>query len=68
MESFGAVPASEVFKGRIRNVERANRREHAWAITREMERQAREAGCAGIVLMGLKYETVVDEAAYWWRS
>lgn len=37
-------------------------------ITREMESQAREAGCAGVVLMGLEYETVVTEAAYWWRA
>lgn len=68
MEGFGAVPASESFKSDIRAIERANRREQAWAITRQIEEQARDAGCAGIVLMGLKYETVVNEAAYWWRA
>ena len=66
MESFGAVPASEEFRGQLRNVEPAEQRDHAWMMTREMENQAREAGCAGVVLMGLKYETVVNEAASWW--
>jgi hypothetical protein len=68
VEGFGAVPVTDAFRQRIAEVDGADRRKHAWMITREVEERARDAGCAGIVLMGLKYETIVDEAAYWWRD
>ena len=32
----------------------------------EMEQAARDAGAAGVVLMGLKFSSVVDEAAQAW--
>lgn len=32
-------------------------------LLRETEFRARNAGCAGVILVGLKHETVVEEAA-----
>jgi 5,10-methylenetetrahydrofolate reductase len=68
METIGAVPTTPVFRQRIAEIDGADRRQLAWMITREVEQKAKEAGFAGVVLMGLKYDTVVGEAATWWRG
>jgi 5,10-methylenetetrahydrofolate reductase len=68
METVGAVPVTAGFRERLTEIDGADRRKHAWMITREVEERAKTAGCAGIVLMGLKYETIVGEAVQWWRN
>jgi 5,10-methylenetetrahydrofolate reductase len=62
MESIGAVPAGDGLKSRIADLSPEVRRKAAWEVLAETERRAREAGCAGVVLMGLRFESVVDEA------
>ena len=65
-EGFGAVPASDALKARIAETPKKGRRQLAWKLARESAKQARDNGCAGVVLMGLKYETLVEEASKEW--
>lgn len=39
----------------------------AWQTSRQVATEAEQAGCAGAILMGLKFETIVDEAALAWN-
>jgi hypothetical protein len=43
-------------------------RKLGWELTVEMEKRARDAGAAGVILMGLKFDSVVTEAAENWLS
>lgn len=67
MEQMGAVGATEELKARLGELEPKAARELGWELANEIERRAVDAGCAGIIVMGLKFETVVDEAALAWR-
>ncbi len=62
MESIGAVPASDGLKSRVAELPGDVRRKAAWETLAETERRARDAGCAGIILMGLKFDSVIEEA------
>lgn len=64
MEAMGHVPATDGLKARLLDTPPEGRREVAWSLVRAIEAEAREAGCGGIILTGLKYDTVVDEAAH----
>jgi 5,10-methylenetetrahydrofolate reductase len=66
MESIGAVPTTPGLRRRLEGVAQDVRRKTGWEITAEMEAQARDAGAAGVILMGLKYESVIDEAPVAW--
>ena len=63
IEDLGGVTATDSFKTSLEAIDPARRREHAWVEVAEMERRARDAGCSGAILIGLKYGTVVGEAA-----
>ncbi|MEN8113794.1 MAG: hypothetical protein ABFS21_05350 [Actinomycetota bacterium] len=67
MESVGAVSATDVLKREIADTAPEDRRERAWAWSLEVESQAKDAGFAGVVLMGLSHATVTGEAADRWR-
>jgi 5,10-methylenetetrahydrofolate reductase len=67
MESMGAVRSTPDLKERVAVAEAAGKREVAWEAARSVAVQAREAGCAGAILMGCRFETIVDEAALEWR-
>ncbi len=66
MEGIGAVPATSDLKQRIGDVGKDVGRKLGWEIAAEMEQKARDSGAAGVVLMGLKFESVVDEAIRAW--
>ncbi len=66
MEDMGVVPAGELLRKRLDAAANSARRALAWEACREAEARARDAGCAGVILMGLKFETVLDEAAAEW--
>lgn len=66
MEAIGAVPATEALKRRISDIDPEVGRKLGWEITAEMEQNARNAGAAGVVLMGLKFDSVVGEAVRAW--
>ena len=66
MESLGSVPVGARLKERLEGLEPEVMRKTAWEMTSEIEQRARDAGCAGVILMGLKFDSVVDEAPYAW--
>lgn len=66
MESIGAVPVSDELKQRLSELAPDVARKLAWEMTAELETRARDAGAAGVVLMGLKFDSVVGEAAESW--
>lgn len=66
VESLGAVPATARLRERLASAE-AGRRAVAWEAARSVATEARDAGCAGAILMGCRFETIVDEAALEWR-
>jgi 5,10-methylenetetrahydrofolate reductase len=66
MESIGAVPVTTGLKRRLGDVAPEVRRKLGWEITSEMEARAQDAGAGGVILMGLKFESVIDEAAAAW--
>ena len=68
MENMGAVSSTEGLRERIAECPRDSRRDLAWETTIEASDVAREAGCSGVILMGLSYDTIVNEAAGVWRS
>ena len=68
MESMGAVPATSSLKDAIADAEAEQRRELAWEYADQVAHQAQAAGASGAVLMGLRFDTIIDEAALQWRD
>jgi 5,10-methylenetetrahydrofolate reductase len=68
LEGVGAIPVSDGFRRRLERVPEADRRREAWRIAREAATRAREAGFSGVILMGLRFETVVGEAHDMWHA
>jgi 5,10-methylenetetrahydrofolate reductase len=66
-EGFGAIPATDELKKQLLGLLPAERREFGWKVAEETAEAARAVGAKGVVLMGLKYETVIDEAPLAWR-
>lgn len=66
MESVGAVPATDALRQRLADLGKDVGRKVGWEIVAEMEQKAQDAGAAGVVLMGLKFDSVVDEALRAW--
>jgi 5,10-methylenetetrahydrofolate reductase len=66
MEAIGSVPVTEGLKGRLADLAPEVGRKVGWELTSELEKRARDAGAAGVILMGLKYDSVVGEAAERW--
>ncbi|MGH8873238.1 MAG: hypothetical protein ACRDWS_14850, partial [Acidimicrobiia bacterium] len=66
MESIGSVPATDGLKQRLSELAPDVARKLGWELTVELENRARDAGAAGVILMGLKYDSVVGEAAESW--
>jgi 5,10-methylenetetrahydrofolate reductase len=44
------------------------RREMAWEMSCQIAKEAESSGAAGVILMGLRFDTIVDEAALVWRG
>jgi 5,10-methylenetetrahydrofolate reductase len=68
MERVGALPISDELRGRLAGLSDAEARAEGWRAGKEVAREAREAGFAGIVLMGLRFDTVVGEAYDVWHG
>lgn len=68
MESMGAVPVTSALRERLDAADSSgDRRAIAWQASRQVAAEAERAGCAGAILMGLKFDTIVDEAALAWN-
>jgi 5,10-methylenetetrahydrofolate reductase len=68
MESIGSVVSTDGLKSRLAELAPDVARKLGWELTVEMEKRARDAGAAGVILMGLKFDSVVAEAAENWLS
>ncbi|HEX2767503.1 MAG TPA: hypothetical protein VHR55_12810 [Candidatus Limnocylindria bacterium] len=64
----GAIAVSDGLLERLSGLSSADARAFGWQMARECAAQARQHGFAGIVLMGLRFETVVGEAYEAWHS
>ncbi len=61
--SWGALPATPALLAEIDGLPTDERRPFAWRKVEEIRQQAALGGASGVVLMGMKYETIVGEAA-----
>ena len=68
LESVGAVPIGGDLRRRLEGLPAEEARREGWRVAREAARRAQEAGFAGIILMGLRFETVVGEAYEAWHE
>jgi 5,10-methylenetetrahydrofolate reductase len=68
LESVGAVPISDQLQDRLAGLAQGERRAEGWRVAREVAQEAKRAGFAGVVLMGLRFETVVGEAYEKWHD
>ncbi len=68
MEGVGAIPASDELRERLDALTGDAARAEGWRLAREAADCARESGFAGVVLMGLRFETVIGEAHEAWTA
>jgi hypothetical protein len=68
MEGVGAIPISDELRERLDGATRDVARAEGWRLAREAADRARESGFAGVVLMGLRFETVIGEAHEAWNA
>ncbi|MDP8958637.1 MAG: methylenetetrahydrofolate reductase [Actinomycetota bacterium] len=68
LRGLGAVPITEELRARLNAAPPAERRRLGWQSAKEVARRAQDEGFSGIVLMGLKFETLIGEAQETWFS
>ena len=68
MEGVGAIPISDGLRERLSTLSDEEARAEGWRAAKAVATGAREAGFAGIVLMGLRFDTVVGEAYDVWHA
>ena len=68
LERVGALPVGDDLRARLAATPESERRAFGWRAAKAAAEQARTAGFAGIVLMGLKFETAVGEAYDVWQD
>ena len=59
LESLGTVAARDDLKARLAESPEGGRREVVWRMAAESAKRVHDVGRAGVVLMGLKYSTLV---------
>ena len=65
MESVGSVPVTDQLRSEAAD---GITRERAWELSLQTAANAQDCGFSGVILTGLKFDTVVDEAAGVWRN
>jgi len=68
LEGVGAIPVTEGLRAQLAATPEGDRRQFAWRAAKAIASQARSAGFAGIVIMGLRFETAVGEAYEAWHD
>lgn len=68
LEQVGTIKISDQLRDRLAATPESQGRMFAWRIAKAIAGRARLAGFAGIVLMGLKFETAVGEAYDVWHD
>jgi 5,10-methylenetetrahydrofolate reductase len=68
LEGVGAIPISAQLRSRMSATPEHEWRTTGWRIAKSIAHEARGAGFAGIVIMGLRFETAVGEAYDVWHD
>jgi 5,10-methylenetetrahydrofolate reductase len=68
LERVGALPITDRLRERLAAMPEAEQRTFAWRAAKAIALQARAAGFAGVVIMGLKFETAAGEAYEVWHD
>jgi len=68
LEGVGTIKISDALRDRLGGTPDSQRRDFAWRIAKGIANRARSAGFAGVVLMGLRFETAVGEAYDVWHD
>jgi 5,10-methylenetetrahydrofolate reductase len=68
LEAVGATPISDGLRAVLRQAPEGERRTLGWRVAKTIAAEARQAGFAGIVIMGLRFETAVEEAYEAWHD
>jgi 5,10-methylenetetrahydrofolate reductase len=68
MEAVGATPISDGLRARIEATPDGQRRALGWSVAKAIAIEARRSGFAGVVIMGLRFETAVEEAYEAWHD
>jgi 5,10-methylenetetrahydrofolate reductase len=68
LERVGALPVGDSLRARLDAVPESEQRAFGWRAAKAIAVEARSAGFAGVVLMGLKFETAVGEAYDVWHD
>jgi 5,10-methylenetetrahydrofolate reductase len=68
MQGVGAIPISDALRERLGGLSDPEARAEGWRAAKQIASAARDAGFAGIVLMGLRFDTVVGEAYDVWHA
>src|SRR5688572_10057161 len=68
LESVGAIAITDQLRARLKGLSEEEARAEGWRAAKEAAARAKEAGFAGIVLMGLRFDTVVGEAYDVWHA
>jgi 5,10-methylenetetrahydrofolate reductase len=68
LERVGAIAMSDGLRARVLSTPEGERRRFGWRVAKAIAARARAAGFAGVVIMGLRYETVVGEAYEVWHD
>jgi 5,10-methylenetetrahydrofolate reductase len=68
LEGVGATPISDGLRTMLKQAPEGERRRLGWRVAKAIGAEARSAGFAGIVIMGLRFETAVDEAYDAWHD
>jgi 5,10-methylenetetrahydrofolate reductase len=68
MQGVGAIPISDGLRERLSGLSDEEARAEGWRAAKAVAAAARTAGFSGIVLMGLRFDTVVGEAYDVWHA
>ena len=68
LEGVGAIPIGQELRTRLAATPKTEQRRLGWRVAKAIAERAREVGFAGVVLMGLKFETAVGEAYDAWHD
>jgi hypothetical protein len=68
IESVGGIPIGESLRSLLSATPEGEQRLFGWRVAKAIANAARSAGFAGIVIMGLRFETAVGEAYDAWHD
>jgi hypothetical protein len=68
LEDVGAVTIGSALRSRLASIPESEQRTFGWRVAKAIAQRARTAGFAGVVLMGLRFETAIGEGFDVWHD